>query len=164
MSTSASGRPAAEQNAVLSQLNALVGEWEMQVLSLDGDALSRGRTVFEWLEGGAFLIQHANAEALSTVSEGWAAASPFPVTTIIGLDDSAERFSMLYADARGVFRVYQMTLGAGVWTLRRDAPGFFQRFSGKFSDADDTISGRWDSSNNGENWEPDFELTYTRVR
>ena len=45
----------------------------------------------------------------------------------------------------------------------REAPGFFQRFTGTFSDDNNTITGRWEGSRDGSNWEPDFDMTYTKV-
>jgi hypothetical protein len=86
-----------------------------------------------------------------------------PVTTIIGLDDSNEKFTQLYTDARGVHRLYQMSLDDGVWKLWRDTPGFSQRFKGTFSNDDKTITGSWEYSNDGSTWEHDFDLTYTKV-
>ena len=56
-----------------------------------------------------------------------------------------------------------MSLRDGVWKLWRDAPGFSQRFEGRFSDDGKTISGRWEKSADGVQWEHDFDLTYTRV-
>jgi hypothetical protein len=150
-------------NPVLRRLDALVGEWEMHA-SVGGQPMGRSHTAFEWLEGGAFLVQHADAEPDETTPPEWVANSPLPLTTIIGLDDSAERYCMLYADARGVFRVYQMSLSDGVWKLWRDAPGFFQRFTGTFSGDGKTISGRWEGSRDGSNWEYDFDVTYTKVK
>jgi hypothetical protein len=149
-------------NPALGRLEALVGEWEL-LASVEGEPMGRGRTAFEWLEGGAFLVQHADAEPADFTPVEWRANSPFPVTTIIGLDDSTERFSMLYADARGVFRVYEMSLNDGVWKLWRDAPGFFQRFTGTFHDGGKTIAARWEGSAEGTDWKPDFDLTYTKV-
>jgi len=149
-------------NSTLRRLDALVGEWEMQV-SVGGQSMGRSQTSFAWLEGGAFLVQHAHADPSEDIPDEWRANSPLPVTTIIGLDDSAATFSMLYADARGVFRVYQMSLSERVWKMWRHAPGFFQRFTGTFSDDGKTITGRWEKSSDGSNWEPDFDLTYTKV-
>jgi hypothetical protein len=146
----------------LGRLEALVGEWTMQP-SLAGRPIGSGRTVFQWLEGGAFLAQHADAEPAEAAPAEWVSSSPFPLVTIIGLDDASGQFSMLYADARGVLRVYQMTLRAGVWKLWRDTPGFFQRFTGTFSDDGTTISGRWEASEDGSTWDTDFDMTYTKV-
>jgi hypothetical protein len=101
-----------EPKSALRQLDALVGEWEIQA-PLEAQPLGRARATFEWLEG-AFLIQHADEEpAPSSAPPEWIANSPMPVTTIIGLDDSSETFTQLYADARGVYRMYQMRLSGG---------------------------------------------------
>ncbi len=150
-------------NRELRRLDALVGEWELQA-SVGDQPMGRARTVFEWLEGGAFLIQRADAEPSEPPPPPeWVANSPFPLATITGLDDSTERFSMLYADARGVSRVYEMSLSDGVWEIWRDAPGFCQRFTGTFSDDGRAIAGYWDRSRDGSSWERDFDLTYTKV-
>jgi hypothetical protein len=63
-----------------------------------------------------------------------------------------------------------MGLRHGVWTLQRNEPDFaplhfWQRFAGTFSADGDTIDARWETSHDdGEHWELDFTLTYTRVR
>lgn len=57
-----------------------------------------------------------------------------------------------------------MSLIAGVWKLWRDAPGFYQRFTGNFSTDGQTITARWENSSDGKNWEHDFDLVYTKVK
>lgn len=149
------------RNPVLGRLDTLVGKWTFEA-SLEGRTVARGRTSFEWIEGGAFLVQHAQAEPpLPETPSEWVANSPFPLTTLFGLDDSTEKFSMFHADSRGVFRVYEMTLDDGVWKIWRDAPGFFQRFTGTVDG--DTITGYWEGSPDGSNWQYDFDQTYTKV-
>jgi hypothetical protein len=145
-------------------LAALVGEWEMQA-SIGGRPVGRARTAFAWLEGGAFLVQHANVEpSVFEPPAEWVANSPFPLTTIFGLDDASETLFMLYSDARGVSRVYQMSLIDGVWQIwGKAAPGFFQRFTGTFCDDNKTITARWEKSGDGSQWEHDFDLTYTKI-
>ena len=140
-------------NAALAQLNVLVGEWDMQA-SIGDRTLGSGRTVFSWLESGAFLAQHSEVDQ-----------EDFPTATLlIGRDDASETYCMLYFDSRGVSRVYQMSLSAtGVWKMWREAPGFFQRFTGKISPDGNRITAGWERSNNGVFWEQDFDLTYTRV-
>jgi hypothetical protein len=113
----------------------------------------RGRATFEWLTGGSFLVQ------------SWDVAHPdFPDgIAIIGSNASAEAFRQHYFDSRGVFRVYEMSLRDNVWKLWRDSPNFSQRFTGTFSDDGKTITGRWEKSSDGSNWEHDFDLTYMKV-
>jgi hypothetical protein len=154
---------AQKPNPLLMRLDALVGEWEMQA-AVGGQLLGNGQTAFEWLEGGAFLVQHADAGPTESAPAEWVENSPFPITTIIGLDDSSETFCVLYADSRGVFRIYQMSVSDGVWKMWREAPGFFQRFTATFSDDGNTITGFWERSSDGSNWEHDFDLAYTKVR
>jgi hypothetical protein len=151
------------RHPALKRLDALVGEWALHA-SFDGQSAEGGRTTFKWREDGAFLVQHADRDELPTgLPAEWVENSPEPVTTIIGLDDSADQFTMLYADARNVFRVYQMSLDGGVWRIWRDAPGFSQRFEGKFGADGDTITGAWEHSPDGVQWNHDFDLTYTKV-
>lgn len=93
-------RPATP-NPVPARLAAFVGEWRWE-------AFVGGQSVFDWLEGGRFLVEHADAEQAG-----------FPAgTAIICGDDTAETYS----------RICQMSLSEGVWKLWRDAPGFSRRF------------------------------------
>ena len=145
-------------NPALDQLAPLIGEWTIEITSMsfdpDPSALVRGHCSFDWLEGGAFLIQHSEI-----------AASEFPRSTaVMGADDEAGIYRMLYYDSRGVSRIYRMTYSGGIWTLWRDHPGFHQRFHGTFSEDGQVITAYWEKSSDGSNWELDFNLTYTKVR
>jgi hypothetical protein len=60
--------------------------------------------------------------------------------------------------------MYRMMLSGGIWTLWREFPGFSQRFHATFSEDGKVITARWEKSNDGSNWERDFDLTYTKVR
>ena len=89
--------------------------------------------------------------------------------TVPACDDSSAwmirlRGFMLYTDARGVYRVYPMSLGDGVWKMWREAPGFFQRFTGTVSRDGNTITSCWEKSRDGSRWEHDFDVTYTKVQ
>ena len=147
-----------QRNSALERLAIFVGEWNLEITSMsfhtDPSAVEHGRTSFDWLEGGAFLIQHSEISA-----------TDFPRSTaVIGPDDEAETYSMLYFDSRGVSRIYRMTFHGGIWTLWRDFPGFSQRFHGMFSEDHNTITARWEKSSDGSHWERDFDLTYTRSK
>jgi hypothetical protein len=143
-----------------STLQRLVGTWEFES-RVDGQFMGRGSTTFEWIEDGAFLRQSADDEPSPDSPADWVAHSPMPLRALIGWDDTLDEFTMLYADARGVFRNYHMRLTDNTWTVWRDAPGFFQRFVASFAD-DATIEGRWESSVDGTAWEPDFDMVYRK--
>jgi hypothetical protein len=149
-------------NETLRRLDVLVGQWRAEA-AVDGVPVGRNRTTFTWVEGGAFLRMYAEAEPpLPTTPPGWVEHSPFPVTALLGLDDQGDTFTMLYADGRGVLRVYHTTLVGRIWTMSRAAPGFHQRFTGTVSEDGRTIAGRWEASPDGSTWATDFELTYSR--
>ena len=148
------------RHPVLARLDALVGRWTVQP-KVEG--VGTAWTEFAWQDGGMFLHQYADADpAPSTAPQAWRDHAPFPTTAVIGLDDATEELTMLYADARGVHRVYRMTFADGEWTIWRDAPAFNQRFTATVRD--DTIDGRWEMSEDGVTWRLDFELTYVRDR
>jgi hypothetical protein len=158
--TDSPGDIPAERPAALSRLDALVGEWEMEALFVAGyfgpgspPVSDRGgRTTFEWLEGGFFLIQHFTVDN---------PAAPSGLAIIGSVE--AETFSQHYYDSRGVARSYQMSLDGGVWKLWREAPGFWQRYTGMFSDDGRTIKGAWEGSADGAQWKHDFDLNYIKV-
>jgi hypothetical protein len=146
-----------KSNPALDQLALLLGEWNIEITSVssyeDQSAIVRGHSSFAWLEGGAFIIQHSEI-----------ANSDFPSSTaVMGPDDAAATYRMLYYDSRAVSRIYRMTFSGGIWTLWRDFPGFSQRFHGTFSEDGKIITARWEKSSEGSNWEHDFDLTYTKA-
>lgn len=136
-------------NPALTQLEVLVGDWEVEVPQFPGQ---RGMATFEWLEDGAYLCFHSDAP------------DPAPsATLVIGRDESSEGYTVLHYDSRGVSRVYQMSFGEGVWKMWREAPGFWQRFSGTLSDDGSSIRGAWEKSSDGSAWEHDFDMIYSKV-
>ena len=147
-----------QSNLALDELKPFIGEWDIEITSMsfreDLSAVERGHSSFAWLEGGAFLIQHSEISA-----------SDFPRSVaVMGPDEEAGTYRMLYHDSRGVSRIYRMTFSGGIWTLWRDFPGFSQRFHGTFAEDGKIITARWERSSDGSNWERDFDLTYTKVR
>jgi hypothetical protein len=153
-----------ERNAALERLDVLVGEWRFEA-SVDGEITASGRARFEWMPERTFLVQHAEADPpRAGAPRAWVANLPFPVFTVMGFDDSSGEFTMLYADARGVCRVYRMTLHGRTWTIQGQAgPDFFQRFAGTFGDDGRTIESHWDRSTDGSSWERDFDMQYSKL-
>ncbi len=136
------------------RLEALVGEWTIEAGPPGGPAWpGGGRVNFEWLDGVPLLIERSHVD-LPEAPDGVA---------VIGCDGMSGTYYQLYTDDRDVQRVYQMSLGDGVWKLWRDGEPFSQRFTGTFSEDGKTIAGRWEIAEDGETWKTDFDLTYTRI-
>jgi len=151
-----------DRNEALARLDRLVGMWDTAHI-VDGVQVLRGTTEFAWVEEGAFLAQRVSNELLDTAPQLWRDHAPMTAVSIVGLDDDA--YTVLYADSRGVHRVYAMEFDGRTWTMRRDSPGIDQRYSGEFSDDGQTVRGRWERSKDGRStWLHDFDLTLTRIR
>jgi len=119
-----------------------------------------GRSVFEWMTGGQFLLQRTDIPDPNVPDS----------LAIIGLDPDPDRYVQHYFDTRGVARLYAMTFGDGSWTLTRESRDFSpfefrQRFTGSFSPDGDTIRGAWEKADVdlASPWTHDFDLTYTRI-
>ena len=145
-------------NPALKELTPLAGRWDVELrwspqthALVGGPAAVQLPARFEWIEEGSFLVQYQGSDA-----------GPPQARWLIGRDETSPRYTVLYADARGVSRVYQMSLEGRAWKMSRDAPGFSQRFEGRLSPDGATIDGRWEKSTDGETWEHDFDLRYTR--
>jgi hypothetical protein len=142
-------------NPALEPFRILIGNWNTTgTHALVPNTILHGRTSFEWLENGAFLMMRSEIDD-----------SRFPGTiAIFGSDDSEEEYYMLTFDERGVSRKYEVSLRDNIWKWWRNAPGFFQRYKGTIVDDGNTIIGKGELSKDGLSWEKDLDLTYQRVK
>lgn len=150
-----SANEAAKPNPALDPLSILVGTWStVGTHPLVPGTTFHGRTTFDWLEGGAFLVMHSEIDEPEIPT----------AIAIFGSDDATGECSMLYFDERGVSRRYEVRLRDNVLTWWRNAPGFSQRFMGEIAADGRTIVGRGELSRDGASWEPDLQLTYSRAK
>lgn len=151
-------KQAQKVNPLIKRLEVLIGEWKAEASSMsfrqDRSETAQGHVSFKWLMKNAFIMQHSEFPD-----------TEFPTAiSMIGIDDTNEKYSILYTDSRGVSRIYEMSFENRTWKLWRTAPGFSQRFVGKFSDDNSIITAYWEKSEDGKNWERDFDLVYTRAK
>lgn len=142
-------------NPALAELQFLAGAWDMELFDAsflpDPDATVSGSVTFEWIEVGAALVMRMGD-----------AAAP-AATWIIGRDDSEPDYHVLYADDRGVSRVYRMSFSDRTWRMWRYTPEFSQRFDAEVGADHAEIKGSWQKSvDSGITWEHDFKVRYSR--
>ena len=141
----------------LRDLDQLIGEWTLEATHpAFPDLVVPGRSSFEWLDGGKFMMQRSTADH-----------PDFPNSiSVIGAmsdDEEDQRLSMHYYDSRGVHRVYSVEMSEDVLRIARDAPGFSQRLEAKLADDGSTLAGTWLLSRDDEAWDDDLEITYRRA-
>ncbi len=150
-----SDNPGMHANPKLLPLDVLVGEWTTVGTHpmLPGRTF-HGRTTFTWLESGAFILVRMHIDE-PDIPDGVA---------ILGTDDgTADAGSMLYYDIRNVSREYRWSISGHVLTWSRDDPGFSQRMVLTIAEDGQSIEAQGEMSRNGQPWEADLHLSYTRV-
>src|SRR3977135_4234472 len=101
------------------RLDPLLGEWSMAMVMPDQPRPAKlpdigARVTFAWMGDRAFVVERW------TVPIPEAPDGP----AIIGWDEGRGTFLQHYFDERGVARVYEMRLDAGIWKLERTKPDF----------------------------------------
>jgi hypothetical protein len=156
---------AGNRTDALARLGVFIGDWSMQARfpgqptpsgAADSGPVARSR--FEWALDGQFLLQHTEIPVPEAPDS----------LAIIGTDLRTGGYTQHYYDSRGVVRLYAMGFADGAWTLTRESPDFSpldfrQRFTGTFSEDENTITGAWEKCPDGGEWEHDFALTYRRA-
>jgi hypothetical protein len=147
------GAEARIPNPALKPLEFLIGEWRTTGThpQVPGEALC-GRASFSWHEGGAFLIMRSEIDQ-----------PLFPSgVAIIGSDDVAGKFAIIYFDERGTSRLLEVTVGDRTATWRRDDPDFSQSLTITADAGGDRLVSRGRMSRKGGAWEDDLSQVYVR--
>ena len=152
-------RPATQPlkiNPALKPLEVFVGDWDMELSNAsflpDPQTTVHGPIHFRWVQAGAFLVMYHGA--IKAPQATW----------LMGRDDLSDSFTVLYFDARRVSRVYEMSLTDAKWRMWRNSKKFSQRFEGVFSKDRTKITATWRKSNDGKQWQHDFDVTYTKKK
>jgi hypothetical protein len=148
------GSEAQRRNPALAPLAPLLGDWRTTgTHPLVPGTTFHGRASFAWHEGGAFVVMRSEIDEPEIPSG----------VAVIGSDDAAGTFTMVYFDERDVSRRYTVEVGSGEVSWHRDEAGFAQRMvltvvgDGSRLDAQGTMS------REGGPWEDDLQLTYERI-
>ncbi len=146
------GAKAQIPNPALKSLDPLIGEWQTSgEHPYFPDVNLRGRAVFEWIEGGAFL------RILSEIDH-----PKFPDgVAIIGSDDSAKTYYQIYFDERGISRKYDVTITDNQIKWSRDDEHLSQRFT--ITIEKDRLVSIGEMSVDGGEWESDLSLVYKKL-
>jgi hypothetical protein len=143
-------------NSRQSELDSLIGSWDWTLSnawfleSLETTVV--GTATFEWVDD-AFVLWRFKL-----------ASSDVPDTVcVIGYSSPTDRFELFYHDNRGVSRIFAMTFAGNHWTLLRQDPDFYQRFTAQVNG--DTMTAVWEASEDmGKTWRKDYDLVFTKIK
>jgi hypothetical protein len=148
------GSEALRPNPALDRLAPLIGEWRTTgTHPLAPGTTFHGRTSFAWHEGGAFLLMRSEIDELEIPSG----------VAVIGSDDAAGTFTMIYFDERKVSRRYTVEIAEEQVSWHRDEAGFAQRMTITISSDGSRLEAKGTMSRNGGPWEDDLQLSYDRL-
>ena len=105
------GPEARRSNPALEPLAQLIGQWRTTgTHPLVPGTTFHGRTSFEWAENGAFMLMRSEIDEPEVPS----------AVAVIGSDDAAGTFTMIYFDERDTSRTYivEATDGEVRWRRR----------------------------------------------
>jgi hypothetical protein len=140
-----------ERDPRLDPFEVLIGPWTTVATHPSIDAVVPGSVVFEWLDGGHFVVERTHNDD-----------ERFPdAISIIGAPETSSGLVMEYFDSRGVRRTYGVSLEDGVLRIWRDAPGFDQRFSAELGH--DAFQGLWQVAIGPGDWKDDLKVVYRRA-
>lgn len=144
-------------NPALARLGVLIGVWHMALSGAsflpDPNEAVHGRVEIQPIEEGGVLTIRQFIDEIGPPAAVW----------LVGCDDSQPDFTVLYADARSVSRVYSMRISETHWHIWRDDPAFAQRFDATIGADGRQIVGRWEKRGADGTWEHDFNVTYSRL-
>ena len=148
------GPEAQRPNPALEPLAPLIGNWRTTGTHPQAPGVTfHGRTSFAWHEGGAFLLMRSEIDEPEIPSG----------VAVIGSDDAAGTFTMLYFDQRDISRRYTVEVGDGEVSWHRDEAGFAQRMVFIVASDGSRLDAKGTMSHEDGPWEDDLQLTYERI-
>ena len=148
------GPEAQRSNPALEPLAPFIGEWRTTgTHPLVPGTTFHGRTSFEWAENGAFMLMRSEIDEPEVPS----------AVAVIGSDDAAGTFTMIYFDERDTSRTYIVEATDGEVRWHRDVAGFAQRMVLTIAADGTRLDARGTMSHDGGAWEDDLQLTYERI-
>jgi uncharacterized protein DUF1579 len=144
------------------RLEVFVGKWNQEGRAYDspfGSAADISAVeTFEWLTGGLFLVHRL---------EGQLGGVPIACIEIIGYDAASQNYSAHTFYNDGKENVWRLERRDGSWRLsgewQQDGGRLLVRCTEVFSDSGDVISGKWEYSPDGTDWQTFWETTLTRA-
>jgi len=138
------------------RLSVLIGVWRTEGWTREAPGAPSARIdaidTYEWLPGGFALLHRVDARVGDERVEG---------AEIIGYDPERGTYVTQYFGSDGP-NAYEVSLddrdSSLVWTMRSRT----DRFTGKFDQGGETITGHWEQLESGSSWRPWMDVTLTR--
>ena len=144
------------------RLDVFLGKWNMEGQQYDGPAGPAAKITavetYEWLTGGFFLVHRF---------EGRVGDSEAACIEIIGHDASRQNYPTHSFYSNGTTSEWHTREHDGIWTLTGHWPmagrSVRVRCTTVFSDSGNTMTGKWEHSSAGSEWQTFWEVKATKA-
>lgn len=137
----------------LKRLEALIGEWKEETsFKNDPENSGTGKATFEWLDGGFFIVWRFDSN--------YKKHGEHKGLCVIGYDEATKSCTGHFFDNLGYARTYQVNITNDELKIK----GEFERYSAEFSNQGKTLTGTWEHSKDGSNWEYLCDVKQTRLK
>ena len=144
-----------QPNPALKSLDVMVGTWDLRGRESGPVGEIHGQVTFQWMEGGFFLTQRVDIDYIGQKIKG---------VEYIGYDESNEVLKSYFFSNHGpgpfggITLEYVREAGDDTLTSWGGFVGSPASFEGRFSDARNTVTGRWEWPGGG------YEATMTGAK
>jgi hypothetical protein len=135
-----------QPNPALGSLDRLVGSW--QVSDPTGANGISGKTSYEWLPGGFFLMQNIDFGDTKGIE-------------MIGYDKESRSLKSQFFGASELILEYTYKIEGDILTISIEMPQAKGQFAARFSADGNSFTGHWDWIENGE--KKGYAATLTRI-
>jgi Protein of unknown function (DUF1579) len=144
------------------RLDVFVGKWNMEGQQYDGligpAAKINAVNTYQWLTGGFFLVHRF---------EGHVGDSEAACIEIIGHDAASQSYPTHSFYNNGITNEWRARERDGVWTFTGDwqlgGKSLKVRCTTVFSDSGNTMTGKWEHSSDGSNWQTFWDVKATKT-
>lgn len=148
------GANARRPNPALQPLAFLIGEWSTSGAhpAMPGEDLP-GITVFEWGDGGAYLVMRSQTDH-----------KDFPDgIAIFGSDNVLSKITMCWFDERGISRLCEVEALANSVHWHHDDPAFMQRLTITADPSGNRMTSKGEMARDGGEWSADLSQEFVRT-
>lgn len=143
--------PAAEYKL----LNVFTGKWNTEGYTIAEPNGPSQRIeaidIYEWLPGGFFLIHHADAHV---------GDEQIHIIEIIGYNASDKSYYSHSFDSLGNYATFHLSINEGSLKITGES----ERFTGRINKSATSITGKWERSDNGLDWQHSMDVKLTKAQ
>lgn len=138
----------------MSRFQIFIGTWNTsgEVLETEAGPASTltATDIYRWLPGNKFIVHEVDARFGPDIARSM---------EVMGFDSTTKKFFARSFDDQGATELYDVDLSGKKWNIRGKA----LRFTGRFNQRGDRLTGLWEMKGKKSGWQPWIKLLLVRA-